>query len=390
MCGIIAAFNIGDNKEDVTEDVKHIFQDQRSRGTDGFGIISFGKDHKISIKRSTEETALLFDLYVTKSPNIILHHRRPTSSENKIQETHPMLVSNKELKYDYLLVHNGIIMNDEEMKEKHEDLGYKYTTERKKDDDKMEFNDSESLAIEVSRFIENKSPDIEVTGSAAFVALAVDKKTSKAIKLYYGRWGTGPLKLAKNNCKIRLSSEGEGDDIKEDLLYSFDFKDHKIKKTKLKFTPIADVVITKTEDKTKDTTIGVRKGYNYNEHGDHGQSTSFKTEDTAAAEDALQDAIDEVVDTGQQAAAEVLSKYFEMLREPQQAYYDEEWAIKDIVRIIVSTKADVQDTITDSLIEEERTLVDEARSIQTQDEEMAEIDKNYQKDLEEVSKIAQN
>jgi len=52
------------------------------------------------------------------------------------------------------------------------------------------------------------------------------------LNVFYGR-GNNPLKLSKTRGKIRLSSEGEGADIKQDTLYSFNTKDYKIKKRKL-------------------------------------------------------------------------------------------------------------------------------------------------------------
>jgi hypothetical protein len=39
-----------------------------------------------------------------------------------------MKVSNKMLKFDYYVVHNGMISNDEELKKEHEKLGFAYTT----------------------------------------------------------------------------------------------------------------------------------------------------------------------------------------------------------------------------------------------------------------------
>jgi len=234
MCGIIGAFN--SNNKPVNEWVVNQLQDQISRGRRGFGIILIDEDKKIKIKRATELTKTLVDLYLNKANKIILHHRMPTSSENKIQETHPILVNNKKLKHKYYVIHNGVIRNSEELIEKHKKAGFKYTTLRKKNDEEAqawketEFNDSECFAIEIAKFIDKNLKTIDIQGSWAFIALQVNKKTNEAERVFYGKNDIPPLRLSATRNKIRLSSEGCGNDIKDFHLYSFDINDLKIKK----------------------------------------------------------------------------------------------------------------------------------------------------------------
>jgi len=230
MCGIIGVFNYGDNKEIANEKTLEIFQDQRSRGTEGFGAIFIDDKNKITVKRATHETKMLVDVNLNASKMILLHHRQPTSSSNKIQQTHPIMVENKKLKFGYLVMHNGIIRNHKELKEQHEKEGFKYTT-----DDSIKYNDSESVAIEIAKVIESLEKRIKAHGSCAFLALQYDPKTSKALNVFYGRNEGSQLKIAKSRNLVRISSEAKGDMIKQDTLYHFNLEDFNIKKQDLIF-----------------------------------------------------------------------------------------------------------------------------------------------------------
>jgi len=234
MCGIITAFNYGDNKEPVNEWIKNQLQDQFHRGSKGFGIVFINEDGSYKIERATESTKTHVDLELNQSRMIMLHHRYPTSSENKISQTHPIVVDDGSLKHKYLVVHNGVINNDTELKKQHEDeLGFVYTTQRKVSKEVYEYNDSEALAIEVARFIEGEKK-INTIGNAAFIALQIDKKTDKVTNVFFARHNN-PIKMSKTRGKLRLSSEGEGTDISEEMLYHCSIKDFKLQKKKVEF-----------------------------------------------------------------------------------------------------------------------------------------------------------
>ena len=123
MCGLIAAFNTSNKK--VNNIIINQYQDQYSRGVQGYGIIRISDTQKVEIDRACEATKFLLDLYMKDSNMIIAHHRHPTSTDNKMDQTHPMIISNKMLKKDYYIIHNGIVSNDKELKKKHEELGFK-------------------------------------------------------------------------------------------------------------------------------------------------------------------------------------------------------------------------------------------------------------------------
>ena len=140
MCGLIAAFNtaakIGKGKtlitlkpENVNSYIIDQYQEQSNRGQKGFGIIRIDSKNNVEIDRACESTKFLLDLYMKESKMIIAHHRQPTSTENKLGQTHPILVRNDILEHIYLFIHNGIITNHDELRKKHIELGFQYQTE---------------------------------------------------------------------------------------------------------------------------------------------------------------------------------------------------------------------------------------------------------------------
>lgn len=235
MCGIILGIS---QKEKVNTFVIDQLQDQLSRGKKGFGIVFIDKENNIEIRRATHITKTLLDLYTKKSNIILLHHRFPTSTDNKMIQTHPIEINEGNLKYKYLIVHNGIISNDDELKEKHEKLGFTYQTEYTEITgtyEKVKFNDSEAAAIEIARLLDGQETELELNGSVAFIAIKINKETKKAMSIYYGRNDGNPLKLAKSRGTMTLSSEGKGEEVKPFMLYNLDIKTLKLKKQKLKF-----------------------------------------------------------------------------------------------------------------------------------------------------------
>jgi predicted glutamine amidotransferase len=282
MCGIIGAFNIEKNsKEPVNEYIVEQYQDQKSRGSDGFGVIFIQENGSYEVKRATESTKCLLDIYNNPASMIIMHHRIPTSSRNKMLQTHPMAVEDGSLKHKYLIIHNGIIKNATELKAKHEELGFVYTTVAKKTEYLEEFNDSESLAIEIARKIEGQITDIDAIGSASFIGLQIDKKKDKVIKAFFGRNDGNPLNMSRTRGKIRISSEGEGDEVKENTLYSFNLKDFKFKKNAIEIKT-SDSFFSKMEREEPKT---YRYGrYNYHPANDYGGRRYVVKEDSSIVE----------------------------------------------------------------------------------------------------------
>lgn len=225
MCGIIHC----KTKSGVAKNmVLKRFQKQKARGTQGFGFVEIEKGSIISEVRTQTEAEILQKLNTSTADEIMFHHRFPTSTPNVIESTHPIKVTNSNLIYNYYVIHNGIIMNDTDLRTKHLKSGFQYNTEIKKQwitkqniYEKTIWNDSEALAIDFALAIENDT-DLEANGSIAIIALQFEKETGKAVALYYGRNEGNPLKVENDRNFFALSSE-IGKDIKANVLHRFDY-----------------------------------------------------------------------------------------------------------------------------------------------------------------------
>lgn len=227
MCGIIHC-----KKHDTTKKAKKTiikrFENQRTRGTEGFGYVELKKGFVVSEVRTQTEKEIMEKLEKSNADEILFHHRIPTSTPNFIEATHPIKVSNPMLKYNYYMIHNGMISNDEELRKIHLDKGFIYTTDIKKQyitrgytySQKM-WNDSESLAIDFALAIENGG-EITAKGSIAIIALQYEKETGKAISLYWGHNAGNPLCIENTKEMLCLSSE-TGKKIPENVLYRLDY-----------------------------------------------------------------------------------------------------------------------------------------------------------------------
>jgi hypothetical protein len=138
------------------------------------------------------------------------------------------------LKHDYLVVHNGVISNDSELKKKHEELGFVYQTAYEEGKE-LKFNDSEALAIEVARYIEGQSDEVDTYSNAAFIALQIDKKTDKVIQVFFGRSTSSDLNIHSSAKRIEISSEGRGGLVETGKLWSFPIDTLKLESRVLAF-----------------------------------------------------------------------------------------------------------------------------------------------------------
>lgn len=234
MCGIV--YIRGGHDGIVDKLLKH-YQKQRGRGVEGFGFVATSGD-RVVYRRSQFEGDIKTKLEKVRTNkkdvrDILFHHRYPTSTENITEASHPILVSHKELTNDYYVVHNGIISNCDTLKEKHEKLGYEYTTEietylrvkygkRKEYTTGIEYNDSEALAIELARYKEGLQDSIEARGSIAFIMLEVEKGSTRPIALHYGRNEGNPLGVTLDDGHYILASEGD-DKIASDIFFTYDY-----------------------------------------------------------------------------------------------------------------------------------------------------------------------
>lgn len=238
MCGIIAAF--GKHNQKINKPLWKRYIEQKGRGSDGFGFITVGDT--VSVYRAETEKEIQKMLHENKSDFIVFHHRYPTSTINCIEATHPIYVSHSELDFDYYVIHNGVLQNEDKLRDEHIALGYEYTTEIKEitkteyvtklqryetsDSETLSFNDSESFAIDLARYLDGCSEKIESVGSIAFVCLRVGKSGKEkgvAIKMYYGHNTGNPLHIEENKDLFFIKSVG-GVELKTDVLFSIDLK----------------------------------------------------------------------------------------------------------------------------------------------------------------------
>ena len=214
MCGLVTKINL--KKKKVNEDCINQFENQKDRGTMGFGVVVVDKQGKVKVDKATESAKFMFDLHAIKTHIMMIHHRIPTGTLNKLSQAHPISVDHQDFKFKYLVIHNGVINNTLDLFEKHLKENFAYSSQDENLDTARNWNDSESLAIEVAKAIENKSKEyytIRAEGSAAFIAMQVDKKTNKPIALYWGRNKGNPLNIKFNKDELFLSSEGEGEEV---------------------------------------------------------------------------------------------------------------------------------------------------------------------------------
>ena len=131
MCGIAAAFHTGEKPINANKWVLDTFENQYERGVKGFGIIGFSEqDRTMNVIRATEPAKFMFDIHTHQFPCLVMHHRQPTSTDNKLDQTHPILVNNGSLKHNYMVIHNGVLHSHKAVHDKHvNELGFVYSTE---------------------------------------------------------------------------------------------------------------------------------------------------------------------------------------------------------------------------------------------------------------------
>lgn len=233
MCGIIFSLR---SKEPTNRIILKRYENQKNRGREGFGYITIQNGFVENYIREREEMDIKNKLEREKAPCIMFHHRLPTSTPNFDETAHPIKVSQDDFKYDYYVVHNGVISNDDDLYKEHSKLGYEYTTKgiektittingkKVMSEDKYWYNDSECLAIELALLLEGKKDFIGARGSIAFVCIQTEKN-GKVVAIYYGRNSSSPLKLEKcTGSHFVLKSEGNGQDVKTNILFRIDYE----------------------------------------------------------------------------------------------------------------------------------------------------------------------
>ncbi len=258
MCGLNYFHARG--SANVSKAIRKHYETQKKRGQEGFGIVAFDMGtKKVHYHHRCETEKEIYEALDgirdearkvdgNKTTGILFHHRKPTSTPNIKECAHPIVVINDELEYTYFVAHNGIIHNDDDLKELHEKLGYVYQTELTKSElwelpngqsyttpQASQYNDSEALAIEMARYIDGKSPTMSAKGSIAVIVVQCTKDLHVKA-LYYGRNLMNPLFLDKARDYFSLTSEGSAKDTVEGhKLYRYDYETEITSHTDLTF-----------------------------------------------------------------------------------------------------------------------------------------------------------
>lgn len=248
MCGLVGLFS--SKNKPVGQQVINLYKKQKHRGKQGYGYVSIDKDWQlIGVERSKDEETIVRKLNKDKGSIIMFHHRFPTSTENTIGTTHPMFVSNDELEFDYYVSHNGVITNKVSLKDKHEELGYEYTTEfvertiavHSNGREELlslksgQFNDSESLAIELARYLEDKSDIVGTYGTVAFWIVKIEKGTNNVVSIFFGHNHGRELGFTRGKKYFGFSSE-TGKELEHMKIFSYDKGDSQLYEQELVMT----------------------------------------------------------------------------------------------------------------------------------------------------------
>lgn len=198
----------------MNNEILEQFDKQRNRGTQGFGLFD---GQELHIVRASKEKKILKWLVKYDSNLIMFHHRFPTSTINVKRAAHPISTKKYFGDTQYIMVHNGVLHNSDELFVKHQELGIEYSTML----DDLTYNDSESLLWDFALYKEGQQEKMNAKGDMACIVVKLFR--GKLKEMYFFR-NSRPLNLFKNKKTIELSSEGRGTPIVTERLYRWDYK----------------------------------------------------------------------------------------------------------------------------------------------------------------------
>lgn len=260
MCGIITSISKQPSHDNVDK-VKRQFDLQRGRGTNGFGFVAI-QDGVVRYARTETEHDIMQLLDELIEPTLIIfHHRIPTCNYNTVKANHPiMIMSKKNLENKYFIVHNGSIQNTDTLRTEHEKEGFKYHTDVSfvyGDETKVynQHTDTESLGIEMAKFIERKSSRIKARGGAAIFMLQMSRENVPIA--FYAFRENNPINFSRNQNNIFMASTAPGLDMEEKMLYRLMLDDWSLSATPAHLSDYHEIgkPVDKEEDKADFTTV---------------------------------------------------------------------------------------------------------------------------------------
>lgn len=149
MCGLVYANSFDGSA--VNKIVWDQFDKQRSRGVRGFGFFNGQYTIKAAMEKRIKHK---LESKKNQTDLLLFHHRLPTSTENVKQAAHPFNTGSYFGKTRYVLIHNGVISNSKDIREKHMKLKNPITYQSVLANGK--FNDSEALLWDLALTLEGK------------------------------------------------------------------------------------------------------------------------------------------------------------------------------------------------------------------------------------------
>lgn len=219
MCGLVYVRR-KDGKP-ANRSVRKRYFKQKHRGSSGFGYVAIKDNQVVSYKRAPNEHEIMEMMRKETAPEILFHHRFPTSTPNMEEQAHPLFVDGGGLEHQYLVAHNGVIRNPTTRKIAHEALGFKYLTELKPYLETVgkklyhfgnaTFNDSESIAVDTALALEGKVKNIDAEGAAAVIGFTLDDH--KVVDRFFYRNKGNPLIYHDDHVMTTLTSLGSGKEV---------------------------------------------------------------------------------------------------------------------------------------------------------------------------------
>lgn len=213
MCGIVYAKSFTNNP--INNIILQQYNKQRNRGRQGFGV--FDMQFRNMVKTPNEDKILSW-LKHYPANELLFHHRYPTSTENVKNAAHPFSTKDYFGETQYVLVHNGVLWNEDKLADAHWDAGIEYSSMQPNG----QFNDSEALLWDVALYLEGQQDELKAQGSIAFICLALNEQEGD--KLYFARNTGSPLNMYFTKKRLVLASEGKGQVVTPNQLYKYDYK----------------------------------------------------------------------------------------------------------------------------------------------------------------------
>lgn len=271
MCGLVYSHNFDGTP--VNDWIMSQFEKQRHRGTQGFGV--FDGQEK-NLMRTPKEKKIMSWLRRYPSSMLMFHHRIPTSTINVKKACHPFSTRDYFGNAQYVLIHNGWVTNDGELRDLHLKQGITYQS----DLHDGTFNDSEALLWDMALYLEGKQAQPDAEGNLTFICMKL--VDGKPHSLYFGR-NSYPLNMYFTGSELSLSSEGMGGAIQNNTLYTFNYRNKTLKTAPVTFKSYTTT--SRTDNGSHYVPAAYGMGYDYEDDWD--ETIRYKSPENSLFDDEM-------------------------------------------------------------------------------------------------------